>query len=114
MTNKYITDFLLENGAPLYSFRIIDTMKYIDGDGKEQYLDTYPLGDDISISNFIKVLKDSKGVCVIYNGEWNNCEFGVYGTWLRAKFDTTDVYKRMRKLGKLQYEIFRKRITDSI
>ena len=89
MTNEYLTNFLLSKGAPLYSFKIIDEMQYVDSNGIEQYLDTYPLGDDLSISNFIKVLKQSKGICFIYNGEWNNCEFGKYGTWLRAKVDTT-------------------------
>ena len=106
MTNQYITEFLLENGAPLYSFCIIDDMKYIDNDGIEHHLNTYPLGDKTSISNFIKLLNVTDGVCFIYNGPWNNCDFGKYGTWLRAKIDKTKMTKRIRKIGKINSIIF--------
>ena len=114
MTNQFIMEFLLEHGAPLYSFRIIDTMGYIDSDGIEQRFDTYPLGDDTSISKFIKLLNDTDGVCFIYNGEWNNGEFGKYGTWFRAKIDNSLLSKRVRKIGKINYEIFRKRIISTL
>ena len=113
MTNYGLTEKLLEYGASLHSFVVVggDEMEFVDR-GINHVYSSNPVWTKISCDMFISYLNKSTGINYIYNSGCN--EFNRHGGFLKMYEDQSLIAMRQRKLGKINYEIFRKRIADTL
>lgn len=113
MTNFELLQKLLEHGAELHSFVIVsgDHEDFIEK-GFSFIYGSYPVWTDYSLNNFIRHLNNTIGINYIYNG--GHDYFNEYGGFLKSYEVRTLTAKRQRKIGKINYEIFKQRIADSL
>ena len=112
MTNHELTYILMKAGVPLGSFIIVNNEKSFMDQAVKYKFCSHPVWDDISYIKFVDYLKDTNGLNVIFNSGVN--EFEYRGGFIRTYEDTSPVAMRKRKLSKINYEIFRKRIVSSL
>jgi len=113
MTNFELSQILLEHGASLYSFVIVNNDKIkFDKIGWRHIMGSYPVWTKESIDKFITHLNNSQGINYIYNDGIN--KFESYGGYLQAYENRTVIAIRQRKLGKINYEIFKQRIAHTL
>jgi hypothetical protein len=115
MTNTELTDILLKHGAHLYSFIMlgnnINLDDFIKIAVKNKY-SSFSIYVDKSLNNFIEYLNDAKGIIYIYNNEYE--EINYHSGVIRIYEDISLNSMRLKKLGKINYEIFKKRIINTI
>lgn len=116
MTNEELQNKLLEGGAQLFSFVIVNDKDILKDNfdiiSMNHRFGSFPVWDDISFYKFIKHLNSTKGINYIYNT--GDDVFNIKGGLLWSYEDESLIAKRYRKLGKIRYDIFRKRIIDTI
>jgi len=113
MTNRELSQKLLEHGASLYSFVIVnnDRIKFNEI-GWRYIMGSYPVWTNESIDKFITHLNNSTGINYIHNNGINN--FELHGGYLQSYENRSLSAMRQRKLGKINYEIFKQRIAHSL
>lgn len=114
MTDRQLTEFLFENGADLYSFKIVNDDKIFENGCVDYEMGAYPVWTSSSLNKFINNINKSEGIHYIYNGFKNHCTFKATGDFLLTYHCKTTLDKRRKKLGKLNYEIFKKQIIDTL
>ena len=107
----------MKNGAKQYSFRIINNVIITDSNiigynGKRYNFNTYPINSENNIKWFIDVINSVDGICNIYYST------GVYNPpnnlFLRVYIDYSPMGSRMKKIGKLRYNSFKKQMESYV
>ena len=111
MTDQELYDRLLENGAHLHSFVIVDDKKFED-EAINNTMGSFPVWTKESLNIFIDRMNDSEGIYFICNGDYNWGAFDHYGGFLRAYIKKDTLHKRLKKIGRINYEIFKRKIYE--
>ena len=104
MTNWEFTQMLLEEGVLYGTFVIMDDRDLFDKECSKHVFSSYPVWDDLTHRNFIKLLKVSTGINFIFNTGLN--EFQRVGGFIEMYTDNTLVAQRYRKLSKIRNSLF--------
>jgi len=114
MTNWELYQKLLEIDVDSCSFTIVnDDMDHFNTIAVNYEWYSCVVYTEKSLQRFIKLINNSNGLFYILNQEYDNPFIDLGGS-INMYQDISLIGKRQRKLGKINYEIFKKRIISAL